>query len=165
MKTQILEDLQNAIQPYLFYWEEWIANGNCNLSIAEIELVNIHLRNNFSAGFLDLFDFYDKAQSIRDVIRKLDIGYQVFKDFVVVEFLTSLVEMAKAYGYDKFLQTPIKDLEIHEDLRSLMLAFGARTLNLLFIINKAEDFSRGWLYKNIVHFQTSIKQQRILLLR
>ncbi len=162
MKTKkILEELKQSLQPYLFFWEEWIANDNCNLSKEDIALINSHLQTEFELGFFESLTFYNKAKSIEDVIRKLDIGYQVFKDVVIVNFLSTIISMAKEYGYNQFLETPIRQLHISDNLKTNLLSFKAYTLQQLFIIYKADDFSRGWVYKRIVEFQTILKQEEV----
>jgi hypothetical protein len=60
--------------------------------------------------------------------------------------------MAKAYGYDVFLNTPINQLVISEEIKAKLEAFKVYTLQQLFIIYKSEDFARAWLYNNIIDF-------------
>lgn len=158
-----LEELKSSLEPYLFYWENWIANDNCNLSKEEILTVNSYLENEFEVGFLESFTFQNKARLIEEIIRKLNLGYQVFKDVVIVNFLSTIIQMAKEYGYNEFLETPVRQLRISDNLKANLMSFKAYTLQQLFIIYKADDFSRGWVYKRIVEFQTILKIQETAL--
>ena len=164
MKSKkILEELKTCLEPYLFFWEEWIANDNCNLSTEEIGLITSYLQNDFEIGFFESFLLYNKIKQLEEVIRKLNLGYQVFKDVVIVNFLSSIIIMAKDYGYTEFLETPIRQLTISAPLKANLLSFKAYTLQQLFIIYKADDFSRGWVYKRIVEFQTVVKKEAALI--
>ena len=160
---KILEELKVSIEPYLFFWEEWTANDNCNLSKEEVAIVNSYLHTEFEIGLLESFLFYNKVKETTEIIRKLNLGYQVFKDVVIVNFLSAIIGLAREYGYNAFLETPIRQLNISANLKANLMSFKAYTLQQLFIIYKADDFSRGWVYKRIVEFQTILKQEEVLL--
>lgn len=159
MTHKLLEDLKQSLLPYLFYWEEWSKDDNCNLSRDEIALVNAYMACSFEIGMVDRMLFYNKARAVKEVMRKLELGYQVFKDFVIVKFLFNIISMAKQYGYEKFLETPVLQLDIPENLRNILLSFKAYTLQQLFIIYKVEDFGRAQVFKKIVEFQVYLKEE------
>lgn len=154
MLIRRINRLKIEFEPYLFFWEEWKNNGNCNLNQENIDLVDHCLNKNFELEFVDFSENLIKIERINAVIKKLELGYQVFKDFVVVNFLQTTIEYAKEYGYDSYLTTPISQLEIDEDLKNSLLKFNCHTLKLVFVLHKAEDLRRGWLYEIIVEFQT-----------
>lgn len=160
---KILEELKQSLDPYLFFWEEWTANDNCNLSKEEIAIINSYLQSEFEIGLLESFLFYNKIKETTEITRKLNLGYQVFKDVVIVNFLSTIISLAREYGYNDFLETPIRQLNISPNLKANLMSFKAYTLQQLFIIYKADDFSRGWVYKRIVEFQTIMKQEAIVL--
>ena len=154
MLNRRINRLKIELEPYLFFWDEWKENGNCNLNKGEIDLIDYCLGKNFETEFIDFAENSIMIERINAVIKKLELGYQVFKDFVVVNFLQTTIEYAKVYGYDSYLTTPISQLEIDEDFKNSLLKFNCHTLKLVFVLHKAEDLRRGWLYKIIVEFQT-----------
>jgi len=103
MKNKVLEELRISLQPYLFFWEEWSRDDNCNLTVEEVQLLNSYLASSFKITMFDSFLFRNKTKAVKEVIRKLNLGYQIFKDFVIVNFLFKIISIAKKYGYKKFL--------------------------------------------------------------
>jgi hypothetical protein len=160
---KILEELKQSLEPYLFFWDEWTANDNCNLTSEEVAVINSYLETEFEIGLFESFLFYNKIKDTEALIRKLNLGYQVFKDVVIVNFLSSIIHMARDYGYNAFLETPVRQLNVSDKLKANLMSFKAYTLQQLFIIYKADDFSRGWVYKRIVEFQTIRKQEELIL--
>lgn len=150
---QTIENLRNALEPYRFFWEEWIQYGDCNLSPAEISTIQTLKGND---GLLADWTFAsnDELDMVRNTTKKLQIGYQLFKDYVVVNFLKTIIQLANENGYDLFLNTPIQDLTISEDLKNCLLKFKTLNIRMLFLTYKAAEFSVGWVYKVIVEFQT-----------
>lgn len=154
-----LSDLKTNVHPYLIFWDEWIVNENCNLSQEEITLVTHYLVNDFEITLLDKLRPNDKADVIEKISVKLSIAQRVFKEWVIVKFLFTIIELAKNYGYDDFLHTSISQLKIADELKEKLKLFKVYTLQQLFIIYKAEDFGRAWLYNNITDFLITLKNQ------
>jgi hypothetical protein len=162
MKNKVLEELRISLQPYLFYWEEWSRDDNCNLTVDEVQLVNSYLASSFKIGVFESFLFRNKIKTVKEVIRKLNLGYQIFKDFVIVNFLFKIISIAKEYGYKKFLETPVHQLKVPEQMKMILMSFKAYTLQQLFIIYKVEDFSRNPVFRKIVDFQTYAKEKAMI---
>jgi len=153
MKTNgTLDNLNEALEPYKFFWMEWVQFEDCNLT--DIEVSKIQTLMSTTSTFVWTSTSSDELEMLRGIIKKLKIGYQIFKDFVVVNFLSKIIQLARDYGYDLFLNTPIKDLDIAEDLRNCLLKFKTVNLKLLFLTYKAEEFSVGLVYGLIVEFLT-----------
>jgi len=158
MKTnKTLDNLNEALEPYKFFWMEWVQFEDCNLT--DIEVSKIQALMNTTSTFGWTFASNDELEMLRGIIKKLQIGYQIFKEFVVVNFLSKIILLARDYGYDLFLNTPIKDLDIADGLKNCLLKFKTLNLKLLFLTYKAEEFSVGWVYKLIVEFQTLQKME------
>lgn len=149
-----MDALEEAVNPYLFFWKEWTNNGNCNLSATEVLLIEKLIENGFRIDFIDLLLNNNNQDMIATIVKKLCLGYQVFKDFVIVNFLQTIVVLARTNGYDNFLQTPIRQLNLEECFKDCLLKFKCHTLQLVFMVYKAEDFNRAWLYAVIEEFQT-----------
>lgn len=153
-----LASLQTNIEPYLIYWEEWTANENCNLSAEEIIIINHYMASGFEPSFRDKFMPQEKVEEIARIAARLDIAQRVFKEWVIVKFLFAVIGMAKDYGYDSFLNTPISKLDVPEDIRKILKSFKVYSLQQLFIIYRAEDFGRKWLYSHIIEFLQAVRK-------
>lgn len=156
-EPKLYQEIKKAIEPYLFFWNEWAENGNCNLDPHELELINTSLNDQTEPGAFNNLQDTDIIDRLERILLKLDLGYQVFKDFVIVNFLQTIIDLANSYGYESFLRSPIRQLNIDEDLKVCLLKLKAHTLLIAFIIYKAEDFNRRWLYEVIVEFQNVFK--------
>ena len=104
--------------------------------------------------FLELLTYNESTSEIRAILRKLELGYPVFREFVVLHFLQTIMDMAAQNGRDSFLKTPIHQLNLDTQLKNCLSKFNCHTLQLVFIVYKADDFSRAWFYNIIVEFQT-----------
>lgn len=154
-----LTDLKEAIQPYLFFWNEWVGNGNCNLNDTDIFLIEKYLQNDFTVLKMR-GSVTEEIREIKQAILRLEMGFQIFKDFVIVNFLQKIIDQSAKYPSKDFLQTPIKLLEIDSDLKECLVKFKCYTLHLVFTIYKAEDFNRKWIYQIIVEYQTLSKREQ-----
>lgn len=160
MKAKILSRLKDAVLPYSFFWEEWVANGNCNLSLAEISIISHYSSLGFKESVLSAPWNNQKVETVSRTIRKLELGFQVFKDFVIVNFLQTIIEFSSHYPNSDMLGMPITSLTIEPELKNCLLKFKCHTLHLVFVIYKAEDFNRAWIYSIIVEFQTIKKNKK-----
>ncbi len=148
------------MEPYLFFWDEWINHEDCNLNELEIKSVNLHLKNKFKCSFLDTILRSKEAEKVLLICKKLDVGLQIFRDVIVIEFLCTLIRFGKHYkdGFDHFLNTSIKQLAIETELKDVLLRFKMFSIGLLFSFHQADDFRRGWMYHVIVDF-VSVKKR------
>lgn len=154
---KILENLKEGLKPYIFFFEEWCNNGNCNLNIDDVTLINYYKSHDFKDLIRKQLDYNREVDLIISVTSKLQRGLQVFKEFVVLNFFEKVISLATQYGFDEFLRTPIKNLCINEFVKNSFLKLKCHTLQFAFIIYKPEEFTRGWLYQVISEIQSSIK--------
>lgn len=163
---RIYVELDEALRPYLFFWDEWAINGNCNLRANEIELLNRYIHSEFNSEVFDYLSPDDHVDALRNLRKKLTAGYPIFKTYVIVHFLDTVMQMARNYpnGYDAFMNTAISDLEITDELKSQLANFQTYSLKQLFAIYKAGDFYQAWFYYKIVEVQKVCKQQNHLFI-
>jgi len=163
--SEKIKHLENSLNRYLFFWENWKANGNCNLNPSEINLIDALIKSSFSDDFVNSLLTDNRSVLITPIIRKLERGYQVFKDFVIVNFLQSIIEMATIYGYDDFLKKSISELNIDDDLKHCLMKFKTLNLQIAFLIYKPEDFNKKALYDIIQEFQIINKKKDYSLIK
>jgi hypothetical protein len=157
MRSQALEELKTALDPYLFFWEEWSTLGVCVFEPREIEIINHHIKNNFQVTVNDLVGHIvnkEKRDEICLLIVKLKRSTDLFRDSVVVNFLSTLIVIARDYpeGYDRFLLTPVKDLKIPQDLVNGLMSFKVYSVHLLVILIRPDDFTKGWIFRCVSNF-------------
>lgn len=154
-KETATRKLSIAVQPYLFFWEEWIASDYCNLDSANITLINDYIKRNFK--FLEESENYvfSEVEKINSALKKLQSGYQIFKSLVIVNFLWKIANLANNYagGYESFLTTPIHELKISEDQKRCYMNFKTYNLQQLFQFYKEDYFLHETCFTNIVEFQ------------
>lgn len=162
MTVDLENQVKKNIKQYLFFWNEWIRNGNCNLDPYEIKLIEACINGDVKSTLSEDLSSFEIIERWKQILLKLELGHQVFKDFVIVNFLQTIVDLGKAYGYDSFLNTPVRQLNIDEDLKLCLLKLKTHTLQVAFIVYKPEDFNRRWLYDIIVEFQNVYKAKSLL---
>ena len=158
--------MNEALRPYLFFWDEWLINRNCNLRANEIELLNRYIYCEFKSEVFDDLSHHERIDALRTLPAKLTVGYPIFKIYVIVHFLDTVMQMARNYpnGYDAFMNTAISDLEITDQLKNQLSNFQTYSLKQLFAIYKAGDFYQAWFYYKIVEVQKVCKQQNHLFI-
>ena len=164
MQTK-LENFKKALEPYIFYWEQWTSNNNCNLSDEEIEIIEHYIKSDFQAGTSDLLKKHAEIALINSVLKKLEMSHQVFVLVVVTDFLHSLLKLAKSspMGFDNFLNYSITDLDLPANLKAPLLNFKVHNISMLFAFYKGHEFLSGSLYKHITDFMIAMKTEEKIL--
>jgi hypothetical protein len=147
-----LHELKRRTEPYLFFWEEWTRHEECFLEKKEIELVNRHLKQGFKPSLLGCFRHHARSEYICSVSQKLLRNYPVFQEWVIFSFLCLLIRMGESYHNGNFLNDPIRELRLPEELKLNLKAFQVTRLGQLGQAYKAIDLKRSWVYDNILDF-------------
>jgi hypothetical protein len=147
-----LHELKRRTGPYLFFWEEWTGHEECFLEKDEIELVNRHLKHGFKPSLFDRFRHQSRTEAIGRVSQKLQRNYPVFQEWVIFNFLCQLIRMAESYHSGDFLNDPIRELWLPEELKLNLKAFQVNRIGQLGQAYKALDLKRSWVYDNILDF-------------
>ena len=160
----ILQKLQNELTLYLFFWEEWVSNENCNLFPDEVTTLNYYIKTGFISFINTGMDKYREIEKLEALTKKLNISYPVFKEVVVLDFLFTLIKFARESpnGFDTFLQTPIHQLDMRKELKEALLELKVHSIHLIPIIYRDIDLSVGWVYKKIVNFHVINRKAPVL---
>lgn len=155
LHNRFLNELREAILLYEFIWFEWIRSDNCSLSTTEVKKIRQYMRLKFQIEKLGTESVSDKTELIKCILRKLETDYPAFKEFVVLNFLYSLIKLAREYdqGYDSFMNTPVHALIIPDNIKNALIAFKVYNVGLLAVLYKENDLLRGPAYQRIVEFQ------------
>jgi hypothetical protein len=147
-----LHELKQHTQPYLFFWEEWTRHEECFLEKDEIELVSRHLKHGFKLPLFGRFRHHYQPEHICRVSRKLQRNYPIFQEWVIFNFLCLLIRMGESYHSGNFLNDPIRELRLPEELKLNLKAFQVNRIGQLGHAYKAIDLKRSWVYDNILDF-------------
>lgn len=159
METNLLPTLREFFAVYEFYWSEWIIHEDCNLSRSEIELVDSLVDSQFlwqSSSNQNCIS----AAHVSSILNKLQAGYQVFKYFVILEFLCSIVRLAKNHssGYVTFLSTKIDALDIDVGMKQALSKTKMENIAAIFLSHQVNDFICDPLYSMACDFLKAKKK-------
>jgi hypothetical protein len=163
MRTKILNELKNSFEPYSQLWDEWTNSNFCSLAKEEIYLINAHLKNNFQVNISEFIMFYNKIDLLQQAIQNLKLYYREFQEWVLIRFSLNLMSLTNQNNIKLFLDTPINELNISEDLKAILKIFNRQTLNKIFTTYTDEDFKDDYAFKNLVAFQTTLQAKQIII--
>lgn len=163
MRTKILNELKSNFEPYAVLWDEWVHSSSCTLSKEEIVFMAAQIKNNFTVHINEFISFYNNMGIIQTVMQKLKSSYNEFQDWVLLRFPNQLLGLVDQGKIDSFLETPISDLRIGEELKQILKNFDHRNLKQVFSNYTDSDFKKEKTFQNIAAFQKLCKQQEMLM--
>lgn len=161
MRTKVLNELKASFEPYSELWNEWTQSNFCSLSKDEIYLINVHLQNNFQVNISDFIMFYNKIEVLQKTIRNLKTHYKDFQEWVLIRFPVHQINLTSENNLKTFIDTPINEFNISEDLKTILKIFNQQTLNKIFSTYTDEDFKADYAFKHLVAFQMSLQGNQI----
>lgn len=156
-----IKKLEELIQFYNPFWKEWIKNENCSLSIEDHYIVEVHTKNDFKINLFETFMFYNQTRRIEIINAKLRWDSKKFKQWVILNFLFSIIEIARENGGQYYLHQPIGTLELNEDFKKCLFKLDLLYLNQIFEKYKEEDLENEKIFKTIFEFET-LKRNKML---
>lgn len=145
MKTKkALMELKENSKPYIQHWETWIKSKNSFLSEKEIMIIESYVFKNMDrdVSILQSFKVANQLPIFEKLNEKLRTDYWKYKDWVILTFLFSIIKLAENSGQEKFMETPINELEILNDIKISLRNLKVNTLQDFF-----EKYSESDLYK------------------
>ncbi len=161
--NSVLSQLEENINGHGLFWSDWIRNEACSLTEEDLYTIDIHKRNNFMLNLIDSFMFYNQTKHIERINAKLIWDNKKFKEWIILNFLFSVVELARNNGGQNYLHQPIGSLELKDELRGCLLKLNILYLNQIFEKYKEEDFEKEKVFKSIIEFETIAKKKNISL--
>ncbi len=148
-----IKKLEELMQLYNPFWHEWMKNENCSLTIEDHYILEVHTKNNFKINLFETFMFYNQTRRVEIINAKLMWDRKKFKQWIIGNFLISIVEIANNNGGQKYLHKSIGTLELNEDLKKYLLKLNILYLNQLFEKYKEEDFEQEKIFIVIMEFE------------
>ncbi|MBL7911675.1 MAG: hypothetical protein JNJ41_11515 [Bacteroidia bacterium] len=157
-----MKKLEHLIQSYGPFWHEWMKNENCSLTIEDLYIIEVHTKDNFKINLFETFMFYNQTRRVEIINAKLIWDCKKFKQWVILNFLFSIVELARKNGGQHYLHRPIGTLELNEKLKQCLFKLDVLYLNQIFEKYKEEDLENEKIFKTIFEFESSKRLNKML---
>ncbi len=155
---KVIVELENNIKSYSPFLCEWSKNENCSLTAEDLSIINIYTKSNFKIPLFSLFSSFKQTQRVKTIIAKLIWDYQKFKEWVITNFIFSLLKLIRENSFNIFfLHLPLDYLSLPYELKNKLRLFKIKTVYEIFEKYKEEDFYKNPVFNNIVEFETVIK--------
>lgn len=150
-----IKTLEENMQVYNPFWHEWMRNENCSLSIEDHYIIEVHTKNKFKINLFESFMFYNQTRRVEIINAKLRWDGEKFKQWVILNFLFSIVELGRESGGQNYLHLPIGTLDLNHKLKQCLFKLDILYLNQIFEKYKEEDLANEKIFKTIFEFETS----------
>lgn len=162
MRTKILNELKSSFEPYSKLWENWTNSSSCNLTQQEIYLINVHVKNNFKVTISDFIMFYNNIDALQKAIQILKTHYKEFQEWALLRFTNEVLNLSTTNDIGSFLDTPINELNIQDELKQILKNFNRGNLKQIFSTYTDNDFKKEQTFNDLVAFQTNCNQKNKL---
>lgn len=154
----MIEQLKENLQTYSIFLPNWVKNEDCSLSEDDLYIIEVHTKNNFKLNLFESFMFYNQCKHIERINAKLRWDSKKFKQWVILKFLFSIVELANNNGGQNYLHQPIGSIDLTQELKECLLKLDILYLNQIFEKYKEEDFEKEKIFNIIIEFESQNKQ-------
>ncbi|MBA2613948.1 MAG: hypothetical protein H0U95_18440 [Bacteroidetes bacterium] len=149
----VLKQLEENFKTYVAFWTEWSRNEECSLNEDDLYILEVHQKNNFKLDLLDSLMFYNQVKYIERINAKLRWDCKKFKHWVILNFLFSIIELARNNGWQTYLHKPIGILDLSEDLKKCLFRLNIICMYQIFENYKEEDFEQEKIFNVIMEFE------------
>lgn len=151
---------------YSEYWNEWIINGACIFNKKEIIIItNFHLTGTHRASCIELSITVSSASNIfvRSK-RRLKFHYPKFQRWITERFLEKWGIITYASNEDRFLNSPLENLPIKQELKNTLRNVCVETMaELLSAYSEIElKRIRGFGNKRLMEFKLLLTENYCL---
>ena len=158
----MIHDLEELMRVYTPFWPEWIKHQDCSLNANDLYIIDVHAKNKFKINLFESFMFYNQGKHIERINAKLRWDSKKFKQWVILNFLFSIVELARKNGGQNYLHRPIGTLELDEGLKKCFFQLDLLYLNQIFERYKEEDLENEKIFKTIFEFEKSKRLNKMM---
>lgn len=149
----MIEQLKEHLQPYSIFLPFWTKNEDCSLNEDDLYIIEVHTKNNFKICLFESFMFYNQCKHIERINAKLRWDYKKFKQWIIGNFLFSIVELARKNGGQNYLHQPIGSLDLKQELKQCLFKLNIFCMIQIFESYKEEDFEEEKFFKAIKEFE------------
>lgn len=154
MRTKkVIKNLETLMQSYKPFWPQWTKHPDCSLTSDDLYVIEVHTKNNFKISLFESFMFYNQRKHIERINAKLRWDRRKFKQWVILNFLFSIVELANNNGGQNYLHQPIGSLDMRHELKSSLFKLNIVCMIQIFEKYKEEDFEKEKIFNAILEFE------------
>jgi hypothetical protein len=158
MRTKkVIKNLEVQLKPYQPFLIDWSKQEACLLTQDDLYIIEMQIKNKFKINLFEIFMFYNQGKYLIQINKKLTYDYKKFKEWMILKFLFSLVELARNNQGQKDLHKPIGLLNINDELKKCLLKLNVITINQIFEKYTETDLEKPFVFKTIIEFETTKK--------
>lgn len=150
----VLQQLKEHLQTYSIFLPHWTKNEDCSLTEDDLYIIEVHSKNDFKLNLIESFMFYNQAKHIERINAKLRWDGKKFKQWVILGFLFSIVELALKNGGQNYLHQPIGSLDLKQELKDSLFKLKIVCMIQIFENYKEEDFEKEKIFDAILEFES-----------
>jgi hypothetical protein len=170
MAIQLLHPLEENIQPYLLFWEEWRRYPYNGLHLVEIYALDVHIANEFRMEIDDELLFCLDPDLLKKITSRLKENYQEYQDWLILRFQTTLIRSAGKIPPDLYFSTPLtelgalrgSDLPLSGPLIGILRKFRCFSLGEIFFRYGDKDFREAERFRLVLEFMSELKIVRMI---
>ncbi len=152
----LLQNNINAYEPFLY---EWSKNENCSLSPEDLRIIDNYKKINFKIDFFSLLRSFKQKKQIQTIVAKLIWDYQKFKEWVITNFVFSILKLIRNNSFNTFfLHLPLDYLSLSYELKNKLKLLKIKTVYEIFENYNEEDFYKTPTFNHIVAFEITLKR-------
>lgn len=161
IKKALMELKENS-QPYIQFWEKWIKSDACFLTENEIKTIEKYVFKNwnFSGCVLLSFKMEKQLNLIEKLNEKLKVEYYKYKEWVILTFLYSIIRMAESNGKREFMNLPISELEVINEVKIELRKLNINTLYQFFVAYNPDDLYEPEVYRSITEINKHLSSEK-----
>ena len=141
------------MQSYTPFWSQWTKHTDCTLNEDDLYIINVHIKNNFKISLFESFMFYNQCKHIERINAKLRWDHKKFKQWIIGNFLFSIVELANNNGGPNYLHQPIGSLNLKQELKQCLFKLNIFCMIQIFESYNEVDFEEEKFFNAIKEFE------------
>jgi hypothetical protein len=154
----VIDQLKENLQPYSMLLPYWVKNEDCSLNEDDLYIIEVHTKNNFKLNLFESFMFYNQCKHIERINAKLRWDSKKFKQWAILNFLFSIVELANNNGGQNYLHQPIGSLNLKQELKECLFKLNVFSMIQIFEKYKEKDLEKEKIFDIIIEFESLNKQ-------
>lgn len=106
--------------------------------------------------------FYNNIDALQQAIQSLKTHYKEFQEWALLRFTNEVLNLSTTNDIGSFLDTPINELNIQNELKQILKNFNRGNLKQIFSTYTDNDFKKEQTFNDLVAFQTNCNQKNKL---
>ena len=175
---QLLE-LKKSFENLVPFWFDWVQYKHNGLDEIDVYIIETFRKKEFKFNPKDSPMFYYRKNIIENTLKKLELSYREFQDWVIVKFQVSLLNLfseensnstlnelnvitdnSKSISVESFFDKEIQTLFLEEEIKKALLTFNCLTIGGIVGQFSEYELKEKSVFKNILNFFTVIQESK-----